>query len=155
TVELVILSFVEPAHSTTQIQYSKVRFTPAQTGSDPPLLVDSDSEMANLELPGDGSPDNPYLIQGLNISAESPCIRIADVSASFLIRDCFLRASAGTCLRLTNVSDGRVEDCVIVGTEYAVYCEDSTGVQLSGNTIYDAGWMGIYFNTIRERLTWH
>jgi parallel beta-helix repeat protein len=136
----VIPSFVEPAHSTTRIQYSEVLFTPAQTGVDPPLLVDSDAEMANLGLPGDGSPSNPYIIEGLNISAESPCIRITEVSASFVIRDCFLRASAGTCLRFLNVSDGRVEDCVLIGTEYAVYCQASSGVHLSGNTIYDAGY---------------
>ncbi|MFX0044341.1 MAG: right-handed parallel beta-helix repeat-containing protein [Candidatus Hermodarchaeota archaeon] len=139
TIVSVIPSFVEPAYSTTRTRYSEVRFTPAQTGVDPPLLIESDTEMASLGLPGDGSPGNPYVIEGLNISRVSACIRIANISASFVIRDCFLRASAGTCLRLTNVSDGRVEDCVLVGAQYAVYCEASSGVQLSGNTIYDTG----------------
>jgi len=140
TVLTVIPLIAESVPSSVQIQCSEVPFTAAQTDGDPPLLVDNESEMANLGLPGNGSRNNPYIIEGFNISADSPCIRIMDVSSYVVIQNCFLRALAGTCLRLANVSNCRVEDCVFVGTEYAIYCEVSEGVQISRNIIYDAGY---------------
>jgi len=38
---------------------------------------------------GDGSPGNPFIIEGYNITANENCIDIADVSLAFEIRDCY------------------------------------------------------------------
>ncbi|MHA2432419.1 MAG: hypothetical protein ACXADO_04235, partial [Candidatus Thorarchaeota archaeon] len=139
TVLSMIPSTLGPALPAKQVQYSANGFSPAQTASDPPLLIDGDDDMAGLGIPGDGSQNNPYIIEDLNISIGSPCIQIADVSAHFVIRNCFLRALAGTCLRITNVSDSVVENCILIGAVNAIVCENSTRVQLSRNTIYDTG----------------
>ena len=86
------------------------------------ILIFGDADLLNQsvenEWPGDGSPGNPFRIEGFRIVSDTyQCIRINSIKEYyFIIRNCFLVAnneSWGVCIRIYNCSNGVVENCIM------------------------------------------
>ncbi|MFW9969349.1 MAG: NosD domain-containing protein [Candidatus Odinarchaeota archaeon] len=59
----------------------------------PPILIESDADFIPYEFPGNGTQNNPYIIEDLRISASgrfSEAIHISNTNAFFIIRNCFI-----------------------------------------------------------------
>ena len=81
-----------------------------------PIVILNDNDFKTQNWPGDGTIENPYIIEGLNITTYEICIRIYSTSLHFIIRDCFLRSLQGgsmCCIEFHEVANGAVVDCEI------------------------------------------
>lgn len=88
-----------------------------------PIIIESDDDF--LSLPGTGSEEDPYRIEGYNITTtESFCIRIVYTSKSFTINNCFFSSN------WTSIQIGSLSDC---------------HVNISNNVFSNNGFNGIYF----------
>lgn len=48
-----------------------------------PIVVANDSDFSDQGWPGEGNKEQPYLIQGLNITTDGTCIEISNTSVHF------------------------------------------------------------------------
>jgi len=81
-----------------------------------PIVILNDNDFKTQNWPGDGTIENPYIIEGLNITTNEICIRIYSTSLHFIIRDCFLRSLQGgymCCIQFHEVANGAVVGCEI------------------------------------------
>ncbi len=80
-----------------------------------PILITSDDDFETQGWPGSGTPEEPYVIEGLSIEAPSiwagGAIWIIHTRAHFIIGDCVLygAASEGHGLSLQNATNGLIE----------------------------------------------
>ena len=86
---------------------------------------------------GNGTLDDPYIIEGYNITYNGYDIRISNVTAHFVIRNCYLM-SKGTVkndpyddgVYFYNVTNGSVTNNIIANnTDGAIYFGDSKGAK--------------------------
>lgn len=81
-----------------------------------PIVISNDDDFQTQNWPGEGTAEDPYIIEGLNITTNDICISIYGTSKHFIIRDCFLRSLKGDsmcCIQFHEVSNGSVIDCKI------------------------------------------
>jgi parallel beta-helix repeat protein len=133
-----------------------------------PIVIMNESDFSDLGFPGNGSLSDPYLIQGLEISATEDCILISDIRANFTIKDCVLTSEShesGYGVLLDNSTSGTIErctitnkevgikldhadfpsvkDCTINGCRIGVYAFWLFNTNISSNHIYDCSRYGI------------
>lgn len=136
-----------------------------------PIAIDGDEDFARQAAaegwPGDGSEDNPYVIEGYEIdgSEKRYGIRIHNTTAYFVVTGCYLHSAKGELdfwipggdvgylvpgpgLYLVNVRNGKLENNVIANNEGAgidVRISDSNII--SNNIVYsNGGHSGIYLH---------
>ncbi|RDE13371.1 MAG: hypothetical protein C4K49_08525 [Candidatus Thorarchaeota archaeon] len=124
---------------------------------DPIYISDNDGFVS---WPGTGSKQDPYVIEGLNITSSGQCIYVSDTTAHFLIRECMLRCTGigWSVLTLHNVSNGvvrscaflygghgvdilssvncTVDNCIIMRNGYGIWMSEADNCTLTGNTAY-------------------
>lgn len=119
------------------------------------ILGDGGFVAANGVLHGSGTADDPYVIAAVEIDAAGHeyGIAIEHTTAYFVIRDCKVhganssrdgRAGRGSGIYLSDVVNGRIENCKISGNEergLALY--DASNIVISDNEITENG-RGIY-----------
>ncbi len=66
-----------------------------------PITITSNADFVSQGFSGNGTAEDPYVIEGYNITTTGDCISIQDTDVYFIIRDCLL--TAGTS------NDGTVE----------------------------------------------
>ncbi|MFX1262735.1 MAG: hypothetical protein ACFFAZ_11650, partial [Promethearchaeota archaeon] len=88
-----------------------------------PIAIDGDANFSDMALlegwPGDGSPENPYIIDGLNIDLDGrrgSCISVSNTRVCFITSNCNLTGayqnymdwiqSQGAGINLENVTGG-------------------------------------------------
>jgi parallel beta-helix repeat protein len=108
------------------------------------ISIVGDAEFASLATsegwPGDGTPSDPYMIEGLEISTADPyALSIADTSASFVVTGCSLVGASGSVM-LQNVLDGVVHGNALTGAGYAVVLAHSPGNAVTNNTCAVSGY---------------
>ena len=106
----------------------------------PPIEITSDEDFALQGWPGSGTPEDPYLIQGLAINSTETCISIKNTRVSFVIRDCFLIPSPGpasfvTGVGLTNVTQGEIRNCTLLNLGAAIVATACNRTNIVGNRI--------------------
>lgn len=125
------------------------------------LTIDGEDGFSRVPgVTGKGTAQSPYVIEGLHLCAggEATCLRIANTTAHFVVRDCTLSGAAGAALELDNVRNGWVSECLIednavgilVGSETSdvTFCLNSfrrNGVDVSGaaaSVTWDDGYVG-------------
>lgn len=80
----------------------------------PSILINSEDDWVTYSFPGNGTHDNPYLIENYEIITSSYMgIRIENVPQHFRIKNCFIRADSRG-VQLYNTSDGVEVDSVII-----------------------------------------
>ena len=74
------------------------------------IAIDGNANFSATALlkgwPGDGSPENPFIINGLEIDlngAYGSCIAISNTQVSFIIRNCNLTGASGSMQYIPNV----------------------------------------------------
>ncbi|UCE11690.1 MAG: right-handed parallel beta-helix repeat-containing protein, partial [Candidatus Thorarchaeota archaeon] len=104
------------------------------------IHITSDADFENQAWPGNGTEDNPYRIEGLNITTDSVCVNITGTNAFFVIQDCLFASSSNadySGVHLTNVSHGTVKECTITMLDSGISIIDSVSIDIKSNTIFD------------------
>jgi parallel beta-helix repeat protein len=139
-----------------------------------PINITSDSDFVTQGYNGSGTIEDPYRIEGLNITSNSSqLIRIRDTTAYFWIKSNILDGlgNSSNAISLFNVSNGLIEDNLMINhtlNAISLYLSDShtivnnticnntaMGIKLVisknnniiNNTIYNNKLEGIYFLT--------
>jgi parallel beta-helix repeat protein len=119
------------------------------------IVISNDNDFKTQNWPGDGTIENPYIIEGLNITTNEICISISSTSSHFIIRDCFLRSLQGSsmcCIQFHEVANGSVIGCkidsgymysILMGDVVWTYCgfgiriQSSDSCNFTGNILFN------------------
>ena len=99
-----------------------------------PIYINGTADFISQGWPGAGTPGNPYIIAGLNITEDLGMylIDIENVHASFVIRDCLISQGATNyAVYIANTTSARIEYSTIESANIGVECYKSN------NTVYD------------------
>lgn len=105
------------------------------------ILGDADFTAANGVISGSGSPDDPYLIVGWEITVGSDDaygVQIENVTSSFVLRGLIVENavdSNGAAIRIGLSSGGRIEDCTVHSSRNGIEIISSTGIEMLGCVI--------------------
>src|SRR5438552_18879996 len=109
------------------------------------ILIRSNAEFTavNGVVGGHGTPDDPYLISGWEITNVDTmeAIFIRDTDASFVIRDVFVHQPPGlgfAGIRFIEVSNGRVEESTVTGFAWVLSLAFSGNVTVARNNLSPA-----------------
>lgn len=126
---------------------------PPQYVSHEPISIDDDADFAAFNFPGDGSPENPYVIEGLNITSVSyPLIKIADITSYFRIQNNYLNGlTTGDThnrwtygISLSHVSYGTINNNTVTNSEFGIFLDFGINYNnISYNTITNCTLVGI------------
>ncbi|MHA2143359.1 MAG: right-handed parallel beta-helix repeat-containing protein, partial [Candidatus Thorarchaeota archaeon] len=76
------------------------------------ISISSDSDFRSQGWPGNGTIDNPYILEGYAINASQSlsgiCLSIEDTRSFFIVKDCFFHLGEYG-VQLDNVTNGRIE----------------------------------------------
>ncbi|MFW9990960.1 MAG: nitrous oxide reductase family maturation protein NosD [Candidatus Odinarchaeota archaeon] len=116
-----------------------------------PISINSNAEFLDQALierwPGDGTADNPVIIDGLVIvNTSANLIDIRDTDLFFVISDCYLVGGwSGICL--DKVSNGIIVNNHMVNISVVgIDCFNSTNNSIHGNEFYSNSWCSIFIN---------
>ena len=118
-----------------------------------PIVIDGDSDFDDADddgvVGGDGSPSNPYVIDGWSISAGATHgISILNTNAHFVVSNVSINHDVYNYnnyngVYLYNADNGRVENCSITGwVKKGVLVEESSDIKVYNNTISNHAWLG-------------
>ncbi|MHA1166919.1 MAG: NosD domain-containing protein [Candidatus Hodarchaeales archaeon] len=102
-----------------------------------PVSITSDADFVSLGCSGDGSSENPYIIEDYRIeTSEEKAISISSTSSYFVIRNCFLVANARG-IDISDVADGTatVINNTCSDSVYGMYIWSTTDVAVSNNDL--------------------
>ena len=120
---------VNQAHRITQDSLRTQHALPSQEPHSV-FWISHDNSFEGYGLPGSGTEEDPYIIEGYEINGGSYCINVQSTRAHFIISDCVLRTSDASGyyapIRFTNVSNGKIRDCVINSEGHGVRLENSS-----------------------------
>ncbi len=142
---LSLISVSDPSSPSIESQSSYPPGT-AATSATPhaPIVITSNTDFVSQGWPGNGSIDDPFVIEGLFIrTQEGSCVQVYRTDAYFVIRDCTLdveevddKGSHGVFLE--RVLHARVENCNISKVTNGISLMKSIECHVSGNIIDQA-----------------
>ncbi len=95
-----------------------------------PIEISDNGDFEDQGWPGNGTPGNPYLIEGLEIRSDSTCIWISQTTVHFEIKNCIISGNNEGNLpgiHLSDLVNGTVRNCIVqdhVIGFYASHCEN-------------------------------
>ncbi|NPD88191.1 MAG: hypothetical protein HGN29_05690 [Asgard group archaeon] len=101
-----------------------------------PIIIWRDEDFRDFDFLGDGSVNNPYIIQNYNITTDSKySIFIRNTLKYFIIQNCYLNAKEYG-IYFDDIADGRaiINDNVFSKSEIGIYVSNSDYVVISNNT---------------------
>ena len=133
-----------------------------------PIAIDGDASFSDTALlegwPGDGSPRNPYIIDGLDIDLEGnngSCISISNTQVSFIISNCILTGACGEQLWhgdgagifLRDVTNSDLVKNILQGNRFGIGLWLSDSNTVANNTCFSNTEHGIFllesdYNTV-------
>ncbi len=126
------------ACSKSTLDTDGIREIPSYTPGDP-ILIQSDADFETQGWSGNGSLENPYIVEDLEIETEHLCLRIVDTSVHFVIQNCqfvaSIEASGAKAISFENVSHGIVKQCNMTGN-IGMYLFDSRDLNVSMNIFH-------------------
>jgi len=95
---------------------------------------------------GSGTASDPYIIENYIIDAfDYYPLLIQNTDKYVTIRNCYLyTAQINTGLYVLNCTNLRIENCILHYDYYGIYVRESSGVNITGCTVYGADEYGIY-----------
>ena len=129
------------------------------------ITIDGDANFAATALverwPGDGTPENPFIINGLYIDlgdVNGICINIINTRVSFIISNCNLTGAAyqmmgppGAGICLDNVTGGELVNNNCNYNSYGIIVYDSDSNTVVNNTCNNNG-IGIYLRSSKSNI---
>ncbi|UCF12046.1 MAG: right-handed parallel beta-helix repeat-containing protein [Thermoplasmatales archaeon] len=110
-----------------------------------PIRIDGDGDFTpeNGVVGGNGTINDPYIIEGWEIVAQPPsgtAIKVVQTSAYFIIQNCYLESGSAPQqgLRFYELQNGRADHVVISSDYEGIEIWDSSDVILSNLTISDS-----------------
>jgi len=107
-----------------------------------PILILDNTDLISFGFPGDGSEENPFLIQNYEIDgAGGSAIAIYDVDLHVKIRNCLLSDSSwpSAVIHLENARNVTIENNRLVDSYVGVWLVSSNGIVIRNNTFENHG----------------
>ncbi|MGD9395985.1 MAG: NosD domain-containing protein [Candidatus Thorarchaeota archaeon] len=108
------------------------------------------SDTAQLEgWSGDGSPEDPYIIDGLEIDLgveNGPCINISNTRVSFIISNCNLTSDIG--ILLENVTNGELVNNTCNNNMFGIWIRFSGSNTVANNNCSNNVGTGIFLDSV-------
>jgi len=117
---------------------------------------DMDNYASALEWAGDGSPGDPYIIEGYNITTNSDSILIHDTTRAFEIRNCLITSftgSSGNGIMINNATQAAIIDTVVMGKSDTIDVRNVPSLSIDNCTIYDGGSSVYIYNCTGATIT--
>ncbi len=113
--------------------------------SDTRISVTSDAGFAPAGFTGSGTPGDPYVLSGANITIDNlPCISIFNTRAHFVIEYSLFAGTpadtTGVGIWFNNVSNGIVSNCDFLNRDFAIYSQDSDNITIGDNYFSDVNY---------------
>lgn len=111
-----------------------------------PIKISNDNDFKAYGFEGFGTPDEPYLIDGYNITdSTTDLIRIDNTVVYFKISNCYLNGLVKNFrgIVLGNVAHGIIDSNIICNPDFGIVLGSSSSNTLSSNTIYNCKYDGI------------
>jgi len=103
------------------------------------IYGDAGFTAANGVIGGTGRVDDPYVIEGWQIAISYPYtdygIYIDHTSRHFVIRNCAIEGARDAAIRFNTVENGRIEQCLLVGSGAGIELENARYNVITGNMI--------------------
>jgi parallel beta-helix repeat protein len=141
---------------------SPVNFERTNQSDHAPITIESDSDFETQDWSGNGSINNPYLIEGLQIvitETYQSCITIQNVSSYYVIQDCSFsyddrieseQRQRGYGVTLIRTLNGRIVNCTFKFLEYGLYTYASSRCTME-NCTYAFSRVGV---NLRSSTDW-
>ena len=143
--------------SSSTDKFPRVQYSACISSSHPSINITCNADFISQGWSGDGTPDDPFLIQSLDITSNVTCIRIADTTAWFIIRDCQLEsfwdedyAIGYDAVELCNVSNGVLENCDIHGSASCIFLVDCNNTEVRDCHLRSISAHGLYGIRLQE-----
>lgn len=107
-----------------------------------PILINSDSDFLNQGWPGSGTEEEPFVIEGLNITYEEECIVISNTRAFFELRDCLIVSHGSytdAAIEFENVTDATIQNCIVDSYQDGIHFMNVNDSHVLYNTVIQAG----------------
>lgn len=114
------------------------------------FTVFSDSDFSSYGFPGTGDENNPYRIEGYNITENSQLISIIDTESYFVIQDNYLNSiiSSQDGIYIKNAKNGLVYNNTVVNNRHGIFIDKGCqGIDVVDNKIWDSSQSGIRVNS--------
>jgi parallel beta-helix repeat protein len=97
-----------------------------------PVYITDNEDFVARGFSGSGTPGDPYVLEGKNITSSEDAVIISSTTAHFVIRDCFIRGGGGSAaVELDHVANGTISGNTISGAREGVMLVDSTNCTVS------------------------
>ncbi len=137
--------------------FPEMQYSACISATHAPINITGNVDFIGQGWSGDGSADDPFLIQNLDITSNVTCIRIADTTAWFIIRDCQLEsywdedyAIGYNAVELCNLSNGVLENCDIHGSASCIFLVDCNNTEVRGCRLRSISAHGLYGVRLQE-----
>ncbi|MGY5872322.1 MAG: NosD domain-containing protein [Candidatus Thorarchaeota archaeon] len=110
-----------------------------------PIVISNNNDFVTQGWPGSGTLVEPFIIEGLNITADEVCISITNTTVYFEISDCLMFSggvSSFDGIILENVTHGTVRNCNVHQHHMGISLLNSNNCILTGNTASNNSWYG-------------
>ena len=138
-----ILPPVTRFDSSTQIKQKIQSFAPTN-----PITITSNEAFESHGFTGSGSKEDPYRIEGFNITSPlNDLIIIRNTDVAFLITDNYLNGMTTTVtgINLSNVQYGRIENNTITQCKDGVFVSNTSNTAFQNNSINSNTEFGMFF----------
>ncbi len=110
-----------------------------------PIAISSDQDFDDQLWPGNGTEDQPYLIENLNITDNGYNIKIENTRKHFIIRNCYLTANfnTGVGVEIINVTFAKVSNCYIERRQTGIFFQETINSVIEDNVMSDFSSQGI------------
>ncbi|MFW9907685.1 MAG: right-handed parallel beta-helix repeat-containing protein [Candidatus Thorarchaeota archaeon] len=94
------------------------------------VVIESEQDFIEQGFLGSGTQNDPYVLEGVNITSEFYPIRISGTTSVCIIRDSYIESNSGG-IGLYNVSNIVIENSSIVGGTIGIFAENATNITIS------------------------
>ncbi|NHJ13669.1 MAG: hypothetical protein EAX95_08330 [Candidatus Thorarchaeota archaeon] len=105
----------------------------------PPIIILHPSDFTTLGFDGSGSPEDPFVIEGLNVTAEL-CLHLQDIASYVIIRNCFFKCTVNylTCAAIDNSNHTTIQNCIFQGGNVGIQVMNSFFITIEGCVLFEA-----------------
>ena len=128
-----------------------------------PIYIDKDTDFAALGFPGQGTENDPYIIEEyFIINSTTQLIYVRNTTAYFIIRNNLLNGINGVSygIYLDNTTHGLIVNNKIVSSSIGIIVFSSSNSTVHSNTIYNSSYYGLILmlsdnNTISSNIVYN